>query len=135
MVNKEVIRKRLNKLDEYLAVLGGCRSTRVKSSWRIQSVMGAPSASFFADQCNVPAAESRIRIAWKRCWISAGTFWRRASQSVSQSTRRSPTASDADLLRLLAGYRNRLVHFYHKVADEELFDLCSQRLWAFTWFL
>jgi uncharacterized protein YutE (UPF0331/DUF86 family) len=47
---------------------------------------------------------------------------------VSQSTRRSPTASDADLLRLLAGYRNRLVHFYHEVAPEELFDLCAHRL-------
>ena len=47
---------------------------------------------------------------------------------MSQSTRRSPTASDADLLRLLAGYRNRLVHFYHEVAPEELFDLCAHRL-------
>ena len=36
--------------------------------------------------------------------------------------------SDAALLRTLAGYRNRMVHFYHEVADEELFTLCSERL-------
>jgi uncharacterized protein YutE (UPF0331/DUF86 family) len=26
----------------------------------------------------------------------------------------------------LAGYRNRLVHFYDKVTDEELFEICPQ---------
>lgn len=33
-----------------------------------------------------------------------------------------------DLLRELAGYRNRLVHFYHEVSDRELYDICTQQL-------
>ena len=32
------------------------------------------------------------------------------------------------LLRQMAGYRNRLVHFYHEVSQEELHLICSGRL-------
>jgi len=28
-------------------------------------------------------------------------------------------------MRMLAGYRNRLVHFYHEVSADELFDICT----------
>jgi uncharacterized protein YutE (UPF0331/DUF86 family) len=35
---------------------------------------------------------------------------------------------DAARLRILAGYRNRLVHFYHEVSHEELFEICSTQL-------
>jgi uncharacterized protein YutE (UPF0331/DUF86 family) len=28
----------------------------------------------------------------------------------------------------LAGYRNRLVHFYHDVSEDELFEICSSHL-------
>lgn len=35
---------------------------------------------------------------------------------------------EAELLRKLAGYCNRLVHFYHDVQTEELFTLCAQNL-------
>jgi uncharacterized protein YutE (UPF0331/DUF86 family) len=28
-------------------------------------------------------------------------------------------------LRILAGYRNRMVHFYHEISDEELYRICS----------
>lgn len=35
---------------------------------------------------------------------------------------------DADLLRLLAGYRNRLVHFYHEVGQDELYEVCQKHL-------
>ena len=33
-----------------------------------------------------------------------------------------------DLLRELAGYRNRLVHFYHEVSDHELYEISTGRL-------
>ena len=33
-----------------------------------------------------------------------------------------------DLLRELAGYRNRLVHFYHEVSDQELYEISTARL-------
>jgi len=36
--------------------------------------------------------------------------------------------SESALLRILAGYRNRMVHFYHEVSNEELFEICCSRL-------
>lgn len=33
-----------------------------------------------------------------------------------------------NLLRELAGYRNRLVHFYHEISDQELYEICTARL-------
>ena len=38
------------------------------------------------------------------------------------------SAQEAHLLRLLAGYRNRLVHFYHEVTPDELYELCRDHL-------
>ena len=35
---------------------------------------------------------------------------------------------EAALLRILAGYRNRMVHFYHEIEPEELFEVCSNNL-------
>ena len=35
---------------------------------------------------------------------------------------------DSALLRQMAGYRNRLVHFYHEISQEELYALCSLHL-------
>lgn len=35
---------------------------------------------------------------------------------------------DRALLRKMAGYRNRLVHFYHEVSKEELYTLCTKHL-------
>jgi uncharacterized protein YutE (UPF0331/DUF86 family) len=37
-------------------------------------------------------------------------------------------AQHGALLRELAGYRNRLVHFYHEVSDLELYEICTARL-------
>ena len=34
----------------------------------------------------------------------------------------------ADLLVILAGYRNRMVHFYHEVTTAELFGICANEL-------
>jgi uncharacterized protein YutE (UPF0331/DUF86 family) len=31
----------------------------------------------------------------------------------------------------VAGYRNRLVHFYDRVSEAELYEICSQRLTDF----
>ena len=35
---------------------------------------------------------------------------------------------DAEILRLMAGYRNRMVHFYHEIGPEELYDICTTHL-------
>ena len=36
--------------------------------------------------------------------------------------------SESDMFKRLAGYRNRMVHFYHEVSDNELFEICSSQL-------
>lgn len=38
------------------------------------------------------------------------------------------TAEEMILLKTLAGYRNRLVHFYHEISADELFDVCAHDL-------
>jgi uncharacterized protein YutE (UPF0331/DUF86 family) len=32
------------------------------------------------------------------------------------------------LLKTLAGYRNRLVHFYHEISKQELYQICKNEL-------
>lgn len=38
------------------------------------------------------------------------------------------SADESALLKVLAGYRNRLVHFYHEVSTEELYEICVREL-------
>lgn len=38
------------------------------------------------------------------------------------------TKAQAERLRLMAGYRNRLVHFYHEVTDKELYSILKNNL-------
>ena len=35
---------------------------------------------------------------------------------------------EAMVLRTLAGYRNRLVHFYHEISNGELYEICTGRV-------
>ncbi len=34
----------------------------------------------------------------------------------------------ATLLKVLAGYRNRMVHFYHEITPKELYEICTREL-------
>lgn len=38
------------------------------------------------------------------------------------------SAEEMKLMQKFAGYRNRLVHFYHDVSAEELYEICASRL-------
>jgi len=35
---------------------------------------------------------------------------------------------EADLLTKMAGYRNRMTHFYHEITSEELYEICRGHL-------
>ncbi len=35
---------------------------------------------------------------------------------------------EAELMRKMAGYRNRMVHFYHEITPEELHEVCLNHL-------
>lgn len=38
------------------------------------------------------------------------------------------SSSEVRLLRILAGYRNRLIHFYHEIGEEELYRICKDQM-------
>lgn len=38
------------------------------------------------------------------------------------------SARERDLMRKMAGYRNRMTHFYHEISPEELYRICSENL-------
>lgn len=38
------------------------------------------------------------------------------------------SSSQRDIMRKMAGYRNRMVHFYHEISPEELYLICSRNL-------
>jgi len=91
---------------------------------------------FTADPRNTAAADSYLRRALEalldlgrhvlaRGFGQAVTEYRDIARGLVQVGVLDPDRGT--LLRELAGYRNRLVHFYHEVSDEELYEICSQQ--------
>jgi len=93
--------------------------------------------AFFSDSRNVWAAESCLRRALEALFdlgrhvlakafgLGVSTYKEIATQSRDQGILEP---EEAGLLRVLAGYRNRLVHFYHHVSGEELYRICLYQL-------
>ena len=42
-------------------------------------------------------------------------------------------AGESARFKTLAGFRNRMVHFYHEISDKELFEICSSQLSDITY--
>lgn len=96
--------------------------------------------AFFGDARNVWAAESCLRRALEALLdlgrhILAKGFAVGVSEykevAASLVTKGVLSDSIGETLRVLAGYRNRLVHFYHEVTKDELFEVCSEQLGEF----
>lgn len=92
---------------------------------------------FFADRRNLWSAESCLRRSLEALLdIGRHILAKGFATPVSEykeiagklETCGALSQEDAALLRLLAGYRNRLVHFYHEVSADELYQICSGRL-------
>jgi len=93
--------------------------------------------AFFSDRRNVWTAESCLRRALEALLdlgrhILAKGFGQGVSEykEIARVLERVGVLSreQGALLQQLAGYRNRLVHFYHEVSDQELYDICTQQL-------
>jgi uncharacterized protein YutE (UPF0331/DUF86 family) len=93
--------------------------------------------AFFADRRNIYTAESCLRRALESLFdigrhILAKGFARGVSEykEIAQILEVNDVLSPevAGILRTLAGYRNRMVHFYHEVSAEELFEICTTDL-------
>ncbi|MGC1378097.1 MAG: HepT-like ribonuclease domain-containing protein, partial [Anaerolineales bacterium] len=94
-------------------------------------------AAFFGDSRNPLAAESCLRRALEALFdlgrhilskgfgVGATEYKEIASGLNAQGVL---SADEAELMRKLAGYRNRLVHFYHDVEADELYEVCAFQL-------
>jgi uncharacterized protein YutE (UPF0331/DUF86 family) len=106
----------------------------------VQTIRALPLAdrpAFFADERNIWTADSCLRRALEALFdlgrhILARGFGEAPSEykevAAVLGKHNVLTAEDAALLKTLAGYRNRLVHFYHEVSAEELFEVCANHL-------
>ena len=94
-------------------------------------------AQFLADDRNVSAAESNIRRSLEalmdmgrhilaKGFASGVTEYK---EIVARLHKHGVLAKpEADLMHMMAGYRNRLVHLYHEVTEEELYQLAAHHL-------
>jgi uncharacterized protein YutE (UPF0331/DUF86 family) len=93
--------------------------------------------AFFSDRRNVWTAESCLRRALEALLdlgrhILAKGFGQGVTEykDIAQQLKRVGvlTPDESELLRTMAGYRNRMVHFYHEITDEELYAISTQQL-------
>lgn len=93
--------------------------------------------TFMQDTRNIWAAESCLRRALEALFdmgrhIAAKGFGEAVTEykeiAATLHHRGVISVSDFELMKKLAGYRNRLVHFYHDVSADELFEICSLHL-------
>lgn len=93
--------------------------------------------AFLADNRNVWTAESCLRRGLEalldtgrhilaKGFATGVTQYKEVAQQLGEKGVLNET--DAQLLRILAGYRNRMVHFYHEISAEELFEICASQL-------
>ncbi len=96
---------------------------------------------FTSDKRNVWAAESCLRRALEALMdlgrhILAKGFGRGVSEykEIASGLGKKGVLStqECDKFKILAGYRNRMVHFYQEISHKELFEICSSQLTDIT---
>jgi uncharacterized protein YutE (UPF0331/DUF86 family) len=89
--------------------------------------------AFLADRHKIAAAESYLRRALEALFdigrhILAKGFAYPATEykeiAKGLSNNKVLVEKEAELMRKMAGYRNRMVHFYHEITPEELHEIC-----------
>lgn len=122
-ISKRVVADRLDLVDSLLR--------------EIRSLPLENQSGFFADRRNIWSAESCLRRSLEALFdvgrhILAKGFGSGVSEYKEIPLRLQEKTvlpeTEAKLLTVLAGYRNRLVHFYHEVSAQELFEICSRQL-------
>jgi uncharacterized protein YutE (UPF0331/DUF86 family) len=90
---------------------------------------------FLQDTRNIWAAESCLRRALEALLdlgrhILAKGFGKGITEykEIARQLRQESVLDrrHAELLEVLAGYRNRMTHFYHEIGTEELYDICRK---------
>jgi uncharacterized protein YutE (UPF0331/DUF86 family) len=124
-INLKVVHDRLQLIETCLADL--------RSALPLTSL-----EEFTADRRNAAAAESMLRRAIQSIFdlvrhLVAKAYGRGLLEyrELARLARERGLIQDlhlADALEKLAGYRNRLTHFYDEVTEEELYDILRNRL-------
>lgn len=93
--------------------------------------------SFFADRRNIWTADAGLRrclealldigrhILAKGYGIGVSEYKEIATYLQAQQVL---SGDEARLLSRMAGYRNRLVHYYHEITPDELYTICTNQL-------
>ncbi|MGA1840091.1 MAG: type VII toxin-antitoxin system HepT family RNase toxin [bacterium] len=93
--------------------------------------------SFISDSRNIAAVESYLRRALEALMdlgrhILAKGFGKAVTEykdiPLELLEKGVLSKSDADVMREMAGYRNRMVHFYNEISAEELHKICFEQL-------
>jgi len=92
---------------------------------------------FISDQRNIASAESYLRRALEALLdLGRHLLAKGFGQVVPEYKEIAAvlvkvgvlTQKEGNLLRELAGYRNRLIHFYHEISNKELYEICTAQL-------
>jgi uncharacterized protein YutE (UPF0331/DUF86 family) len=93
--------------------------------------------AFASDARNVYSAESCLRRALEALFdlgrhILAKSFGRGVSEykqiARELEMEKVLAPNEGQLLKTLAGYRNRMIHFYHEITTKELHEICRGEL-------
>jgi uncharacterized protein YutE (UPF0331/DUF86 family) len=122
-INKRIIADRLDWIDKMVEEINALPLNDYEA--------------FMEDRRNVWAAESCLRRMLEALFdigrhVLAKGFGKGVSEykeiAEELQKRKVLRRDEAKLLRTLAGYRNRLVHFYHEVTTQELYRICRNEL-------
>lgn len=122
-ISKRVIADRLGWVDR---MIGEIRALPINSK-----------SAFMEDTRNIWTADSCLRRALEALFdmgrhIAAKGFGEAVAEykeiAATLNRRKVISTGDLELMTKLAGYRNRLVHFYHAVSADELFEICASHL-------
>lgn len=94
-------------------------------------------AAFLADRHKIAAAESYLRRALEalfdigrhilaKKFAYPATEYKEIAKGLSEN--KVLVEKEMELMREMAGYRNRMVHFYHEITPEELHEICLYHL-------
>ena len=94
-------------------------------------------AAFLADRHKIAAAESYLRRALEALFdigrhiLAKGfaypaTEYKEIAKGLSEN--KVLVEGETELMRKMAGYRNRMVHFYHEITPVELHEICLYHL-------
>jgi len=125
-VSRRIVLDRLAMVEQLLA--------------RIRALPLENRETFFSDERNLDALESCLRRALEAL-LDVGRYILAKGFAIGVTEYRQIavelqrvgvlSSEEGQILRIMAGYRNRMVHFYHEIGQEELYQIAQENLGDF----